>query len=164
MAVYCEPRTDEEILDETGDAEHILLVGCPSCANISYCIHKELPIAKFTPTGIKAVCMKDEIDRISRLFAEKGLLVNSWLPNLPTGMCILDEKARRKLPNICQEIDTIVTLCCETGKKNVEDIVKGKKVIGGMSAKGLLSAVTKRKMVKIFVDKDTISIKRFSFV
>jgi hypothetical protein len=164
MAVYCEPRADEEILDETGDAEHILLIGCPSCANISYGIHKELPIAKFTPTGIKAVCMKDEIDRISRLFAEKGLLVNSWLPNLPTGMCMLDEKARRKLPNICQEIDTIVTLCCETGRKNVEDIVKGKKVIGGMSAKGLLSAVTKRKMVKIFIDKDTISIKRFSFV
>ena len=78
-------------------------------------------------------------------------------------MCMLDEKARRKLPNRCQEIDTIVTLCCETGKKNVEDIVKGKKVIGGMSAKGLLSAVTKRKMVKIFIDKDTISIKRFSF-
>lgn len=169
MAVYCEPRPDLEVFDEIGDAKRILLVGCPSCANVSYSIHKELPkelpIYKFTLTGIKAVYTKHEIDRMADLFAQKGLHVDSWLPNAPAGICVLDEGARRNLFNRCRDINTIIALCCDSGTKNVEDILPGKKVVGAMNARGLLTAVTKTKMKiwKTFIDKETLYVEKFVF-
>lgn len=163
MAVYCEPRTDTDVLDEIGDAKRILLVGCAMCANMSYAMHKELPMYKFTVTGIKAVCTTDEIHRMAHLLAQEGLHVDSWLPSFPTGLCALDEGARKKLSNRCRDIDTIITLSCETGTKNVEDILGAKKVVGAMNARGLVTAVLKRKMGKVFLDKQTVHIKKFVF-
>jgi len=163
MAVYCEARTDIDVLDEIGDAKRILLVGCAMCANMSYAIHKELPMYKFTLTGVKALCTADEMHRMARLLAQEGLQVDSWLPSFPTGLCTLAEGARNKLSNKCRDIDTIITLSCETGTKNVEDISGSKKVLGAMNARGLVTAVVKRKMGKVFLDKQKVYIKKFAF-
>jgi len=163
MAVYCEPRTDAEVFDEIGGAKHILLVGCPSCANVSYSIQKDLPLYEFTSAGLRAVGTGDEIQRLVELFAQRGLDVDSWLPGIPASLCMLDEKARNDLFDKCEHIDTVVTLCCETGTKNVGDIARGKRVVGGMNARGLLAGVTKAQTGKMVFDKRTLYIKRFVF-
>jgi len=163
MAVYCEPRTDAEVFDEIGGAKHILLVGCPSCANVSYSIQKDLPLYEFTSAGLRAVGTGDEIQRLVELFAQRGLDVDSWLPGIPASLCMLDEKARKNLFDKCEHIDTVVTLCCETGTKNVGDIARGKRVVGGMNARGLLAGVTKAQTGKMVFDKRTLYIKRFVF-
>jgi len=163
MAVYCEPRTDAEVFDEIGGAKHILLVGCPSCANVSYSIQKDLPLYEFTSAGLRAVGTGDEIQRLVELFAQRGLDVDSWLPGIPASLCMLDEKARNDLFDKCEHIDTVVTLCCETGTKNVGDIARGKRVVSGMNARGLLAGVTKAQTGKMVFDKRTLYIKRFVF-
>jgi hypothetical protein len=163
VSVYCEPRTDTEVLDEIGDAERVFVLGCPSCANMSYALEKELPVYKLTFSGIKAVCTGDEMRRVASLIAGRGAHVDSWCPNFPGGLCALEEGARRKLASRCQDADTIVTLSCETGRENVEGILRGKHVVGGMNARGLLAAVTKRKMGTVLVDKETVRIKKFEF-
>lgn len=163
MAVYCEPRTDAEIFDEIGGAKHILLVGCPFCANVSYSIQKDLPLYEFTSAGLQAVGTGDEIHRLAELFAQRGLDVDSWLPGFPASLCMLGEEARKNLFDKCEHIDAVVTLCCETGTKNVGDIARGKRVVGGMNARGLLAGVTKAQAGKMVFDKRTLYIKRFVF-
>jgi hypothetical protein len=163
MAVYCEPRTDTDLLDETRDAKRILVAGCPYCANVSYSIHKKLPMFELTPTGLEAVGTRDEIDRLTHLFAQRGVHVDSWLPGFPASLCMLDEEARKNLLDTCEGIDTIITLSCETGTKNVGDFLRGKKVVGGMNARGLLSGVTKTEAGKLLLDRQTVNIKKFVF-
>ena len=165
MAVFCVPRSDRELLGEIACAERILLVGCPVCANISYAFHRngELPIMRFTLTGIKPVYIRDEMLRISNLIWWKGVSVDFWLPNYPAALCALDEGARSRLFNQGQASDAILTLCCEAGKKNVESILPDKKVVEAMNAKGLLRTITKRRLGKIFFDRQAIDILRFTF-
>jgi hypothetical protein len=163
MAVYCEPRTDTELLNGIGDAKRILLAGCPFCANVSYAIHKKLPMYELTPTGLEAVSTRDEIDRLSAWLAEMGLYVDSWLPSFPSSLCMLDEGARGDLSEKCRGFDKVITLCCETGTKNAGDILTGKKVVGAMNARGLLAGVTRAEAGKILVDTRRVYVKRFAF-
>ena len=165
MAVYCELRTDEEILGEIGDAKQILLIGCPICPNMSCAARRQddLPVIKFTLRGIKPLCIGDEMRRASRLLTSKGASVDSWLPNPPKGLCVLEERERRKLSKRGQNSDVAMTFCCETGKKNVESMMPNMEVLGAMNAKGLLRAVTRRKRAEVFVDKQTVDILRFRF-
>jgi hypothetical protein len=164
MAVYCAPRTDEDVFAEIGDAKEVLLVGCPSCANMSCAIHRQddRPVVRLTPTGIKAVCMKDEMLRLSGLLEQRGASVQSWLPNLPGGLCALAEGARKKLFEQGHDRDTIVTLSCESGKKNVESILPDSRVVPAMHAKGLLRVVTRKSFGRVLVDKKTVDILDFT--
>ena len=164
MAVYCAPRTDADVLAEIGDANQVLLVGCPSCANMSCAIHRQddRPIVRLTPTGIKAVCMKDEMLRLSGLLEQGGASVQSWLPNLPGGLCALDEGARKKLFEQGHDRETVVTLSCETGKKNVESILPDSQVVAAMHAKGLLRVVTRKKFGQVLIDRKTVDILEFT--
>jgi hypothetical protein len=163
MAVYCEPRTDTELLDGIGDAKRILLAGCPYCANVSYALLKKLPLYDLTPAGLAAVSTRDEIDRLTALFAQRGVYVDSWLPSFPSSLCMLNEGARGNLREKAEGFDTIITLSCETGMKNAEGILAGKRVVGAMNARGLLAGVTKVETGKILVDARTVYVKRFVF-
>ncbi len=165
MAVYCAPRADEDVLSEIGDTKRVLLVGCPSCANMSCAIHRrdDRPVVRLTPTGLKAVCMRDEMLRLRGLLETRGASVGSWLPNLPGGLCALDEGSRKRLFEQGRAGDTVVTLSCETGKKNLESILPDRKVVGAMNARGLLRVVTRRRFGQVFVDKKTVDILEFTF-
>lgn len=163
MAVYCESRTDTDLLRETEGAKRILVAGCPFCANVSYAIHKEMPMYEVTRAGLEAIGTKDEIDRLTRLLTERGLHVSSWLPSFPASLCMLNEGARKQLADQCEDIDAIITLSCETGAKSVGDILGNKKVVEGMNARGLVAGVTRIEAGKLLVDPQTVYVKRFAF-
>ena len=165
MAVYCAPRADEDVFAEIGDTKEVLLVGCPSCANMSCAIKRpdDRPVVKLTATGLKAVCMSDELLRLSGLLEKRGASVGSWLPNLPGGLCALDEGARKKLFRQGRDSEAIVTLSCETGKRNVESILPERKVVAAMNARGLLRVVTRRRLGQVLLDKTTVDILEFTF-
>lgn len=163
MAVYCVARSDEDVVAEIGDTKQILLVGCPSCANMSCAINRrdDRPAVRLTPTGLEAVCMRDEMLRLSLLLKKRGASVDSWLPSLPGGLCALDERARKKLFARGRDSETAVTLACESGKKNVESILPDRPVVAAMHAKGLLRVVTRRSFGQVRVDKKTVDILEF---
>ena len=164
MAVYCVPKTDEVLIGDIGDARRILLIGCPACANISYSIHRQGdgPILRFTLTGIKPVCVRDEARRISHLLAQGGASVDSWLPNAPGAVCVLDESARKKLLKKGRDSDAVITLSCESGKENAKSIFPDKKVVCAMNAKGILRGVMTRRLNNIYIDKQTIGVLNFN--
>jgi hypothetical protein len=165
MAVYCELRTDEEILEEIGDARQVLLAACPICPNMSCAVHREddLPFIKFTLRGIKPLCIGEEVRRISGLLSSRRVSVDSFLPTPPKGFCVLEERERKKLSGRGPDTDAVLAFCCEMGKKNVESMMPDIQVLGAMNAKGLLRAVTRRKRAGVFVDRQTVDILRFRF-
>ena len=165
MAVYCAPRTDADVFAEIGDTKKVLLIGCPSCANVSCAINRQddRPVVRLTPTGIKAVCLRDEMLRLRGLLEKRGASVHSWLPNLPGGLCALNEGARKKLFEQGHDGETVVTLSCETGKKNVESILPDSQVVAAMNARGLLRVVTRRRFGQVLIDKKTVDILEFTF-
>ncbi len=166
--IYCELRPDTDLLNDLEEAKSVFLVGCPVCANASLYIQKApegSAMLTLTPTGFKAVSMTEEIERLSRLVADMELDVDSWVGKYPTiALCLLDERARKKLSKKCAEFETVITLCCDVGTKSVASALPGKRVIAAMSAKGLTTAVSKSKMgfAKLYVDKSTVDIMRFT--
>ncbi len=167
--IYSELRSNTDLLNDLEEEKRVFLVGCPACANMSLYIDKAgegSPVMTITPTGFKAVSMTEEVDRLSQLFASKGMDVDSWIGKYPlVNLCLLDEGNRNKLSKKCQAFETVVTLSCDAGKKSVEGVLKGKKVIPGMNAMGIVNAKLKRTMgyTKFFVDKNTVDILRFTF-
>jgi hypothetical protein len=121
------------------------------------------PVLFGTPTGIKAVCVRDEMLRLRGLLEKRGASVHSWLPNLPGGLCALNEGARKKLFEQGHDGETVVTLSCETGKKNVESILPDSQVVAAMNARGLLRVVTRRRFGQVLIDKKTVDILEFTF-
>ena len=63
---------------------------------------------------------------------EKGVHIDSWLPNYPNAMCLLDEGTRKKLLNKGQDVDTILAMCCESGQENVAKIFPDKELVGAI--------------------------------
>ena len=57
----------------------------------------------------------------------------------------------------------IISLTCEGGKKNIEDILGGTPVVEGMNAKGLIVSIAKVNLWRreISIDKEKIFIQRF---
>lgn len=165
MAVYCVPRTDEALLDDIGDARHVLLIGCPSCANIGYSIHRQedVPIIKFSLTGVKPVCVRNEARRISHLLSQKGASVDLLALNAPGAVCALDEPTRKKVSKRGRDSDAVITLSCESGRENVKGILPGKTVVCAMNAKGVLRGILKKKLASIYIDWQTINVLRFKF-
>lgn len=167
--IYSELRSDTDILNDLEKAKSVFLLGCPACANLSLYIQKAAEgsaALTLTPTGFKAVSMRKEIDRLTHLLAGKGLDVDSWVGKYPTvALCILDESARKKISKKCTNFEMVITLCCEAGKKSIEGVLPGKMVIAGMNARGIVNAILKSKMKfsKIYIDKSTVNITRFTF-
>ena len=110
--------------------------------------------------------MNIEADRLTQLLSDRGLKVNSWVGKYPiVALCVMDKRARKSISKKCQDFDTVITLCCEAGKKSIEGILPGKRVIAGMEAKGIVNAVLKSKLAfaRIYIDKNTVNTSRFTF-
>jgi hypothetical protein len=131
-------------------------------------IHKapeDSAMLTLTFTGFKAVSMTEEVSRLSNLLVGKGLVVDSWVPKYPTvALCVLDETARKKIVVKSHGFDALITLSCDAGTKSVQSILPGKRVIGAMNAKGIITAALKTKMrfAKLSIDKSTVDIIRFT--
>lgn len=163
--VYLEPRSDEDLLNDIGDFKRIGIVGCPQCANLSFALRNDLPCYKITPAGIKAVSTRDKIDALLESLRARGMDVKFWLPNFPFGICSLNAIKRKQLSKACRDVDVVISLTCEGGKKNIEDILGGTPVTDGMNAKGLIVSTTKVDLWRreITLNKEKIFIKRFVF-
>jgi hypothetical protein len=164
MAVYCEKRTNEDLLRDIGEADRVLLVGCPVCPNFSCAVSQQAdgPILKLGLTSAKALLLSTEIDRTAELLEEKGASVDSWiLSGIPASFCAMSEPNREKLLDRARDRDVVVAFSCESGKRSVESILPNTKVVGAMHAKGLLRVTTRRRLREIFVDPGTAEIMNF---
>jgi hypothetical protein len=127
---------------------------------------EDLPVLAITPTGFKAISMKEEVDRLTQLLTSNGLEVNSWVGKYPiVALCVPDVRNRKKIFKKCQDFETVITLCCEAGKKSIESMLPEKRIIAGMNARGIVNALLKSKIVfaKLYIDKSTVNITRFTF-
>jgi hypothetical protein len=163
MAVYSETKTDEDILSELEGARSVLILGCSACANAIYSLSKDLPLRNVSMIqGIRAISTSHEIDRISGILSGKGVRVESIPSVIPLPLCCgLDQMLCRYLAGKSQGVDKVVALCCEAGQGNIADNVPGKEVVGTLNAKGLIRMSTYRKGGKVFIDHQSVSIKRF---
>jgi hypothetical protein len=165
MAVYCEKRTDEELLRDIGEAGRVLLVGCPVCPNFSSIVHQEAdgPVSKMGVKGIKPLRLEREMNRTAEWLRQEGVSADSWtLPGMPASFCAISEPTRRKLHEKAQDSNAVVVFSCESGHECVEGIVPQKKVVAAMHAKGLLRVVTRRRGRAVFADKDSAEIIKFT--
>jgi hypothetical protein len=124
------------------------------------------PVMTITPSGYKAVSMAEEVERLEGLLVKKGSNVASWVGKYPlVALCIADDGVRKKISKKCGDFDSVVTLSCDAGQKNVENILPEKKVVPAMKAKGIVNAETRKNMTmsKFFLEKDTVNLTRFSF-
>ena len=165
--IYCEPRSDTEILSDVENEREVVLLGCPVCANISLYFQKapeDSPMLTLTPTGFRAVSMEKEVRRLVQVLNEKGLKVNSWVGKYPVvAMCVPDERNRKKIIEKCKDCDAVISFCCDAGKKSLENLLPEKKIIAGMNARGIMNASLKTKMVyaNLSLDKKTVNITKF---
>jgi len=161
--VYLEPGSDKDVLNDIGNCKRVGIVGCPQCANFSFSLNNDLPCYKITPAGRKAVSTRDKIDALMVLFRAKGIDAKFWLPSFHFGICSLNAIERKQLFKACQDVDMIISLTCEGGKKNIEDILGGTPVVEGMNAKGLIVSTSKVNLWRreISMDKEKIFIERF---
>ena len=136
--IYCELRSDTDIFNDLEKEKRVFLLGCPVCANMSLYIQKaaeDSPVLTLTPTGFKAVSMREEVDRLTQLLNGKGLDVDSWVGKYPiVALCVPDERNRKKILKKCKDFETVITLCCDAGKKSVEGMLPGKRIIAGTTA------------------------------
>lgn len=169
--IYSELRSDTDILNDLEEAKRVFLLGCPACANVSLYIQKAAegsPMLTLTPTGYKAVSTTEELDRLTHFLTGKEFDVDSWTGEYPTvGLCVLDESVIKEISKKCQDFDTVITLCCGAGKKSVESILTGKRIIAAMNDRGIANAVTKVKKQNdipqiLYIDKSTVNITRFT--
>jgi hypothetical protein len=167
--IYSELRSDKALLKDINEEKSVFLLGCPACANTSIYIQKadqDSDMLRLTPTGYKAVSMVGELKRLKDLLTNKSIDVDSWVGKYPTiTLCLLDEHSRNIISKKCQDYKTIITLSCDAGKKSVEGILSGKRVIAGMKARGLAITALRSKMrfAKFYIDKSKVDIKRFTF-
>ena len=167
--IYCELRSDKDILYDLEDAKSVFLIGCPACANMSLYIQKPTEgsaMMTLTPMGFRAVYVEEEVNRLAHLLADKELDVDSWVVKYPTvALCILDERTRNKISKKGRDFDTVITVCCDAGTKSVGNILTGKRVIPAMKAGGIATAKSMRTMgfAKFYIDRSSVDIMRFTF-
>jgi hypothetical protein len=150
----------------------VFLLGCSLCANISYCIHHQLqsPIYSVENSGrnlgvlalsVGAVNLKDEIKRLKRILAEKGVQTGSAIL---TSLCFVTREQEQKVIRKTDEYETVVTLSCEHGRQNVGDFLKEKRVAGAMKNKGFMHATVDQSGLTYQFDKDRLYInnKKYS--
>ena len=70
---------------------------------------------------------------MSDILNQNGKKTDKWLFNYPNAVCMLNGKERKRLKNIGEGKDTIIAMCCESGKKNLANIFPEHLIIGGMT-------------------------------
>lgn len=164
MAVYCVPIEDDRLLEQIRPAGRVLLVGCPSCANVCYARHRDsrTPVVKATLAGLKATSVLREARRLAEILKGEGVETTLWVPNYPAALCALDQGGRNKLIKLARQQDVIVTLSCESGKKNVEEMDTGVRVVNAMMASGILRGIIERKLTSYFLNRESVRVLPFT--
>lgn len=147
MPIYSEPISDEKILKDLNGMKNVLIIGCGSCANVSYNIFnggKE----PFTNILKKPFSILKEITRLKELLTEKGFSVDSIVNS---GLCVKSKKVKKSI-NAAEKFDALILLSCTAGVHTFKDLNKHKKIIPGMHVKGFKSVGFKRKGVNIYLD------------
>ena len=165
MAVYSEPIVDEILFNDIGDAQSVLILGCPLCSNLSYCIQdkEDFPFSQFSLAGLKPLCVSNEADRLSSLLQQKGKAVEKMVFTGMTALCGLNEKATKKVKQKSENMDTIVTLSCDLGKEKIEELFPDKKIVAGMDVVGIFGVTVIRKLNKYYIDRDKVIIKKVEY-
>jgi hypothetical protein len=158
--IYCEPKTDRDILAELDGSKKVLLLGCSLCSNISYCIHNQMKSPMFQGLDV-AVNTKREATRLRQLMSKKGIQSDSMTL---MALCCISTKDVKKVIKKSEDCDTIATLSCEFGRKNTEEYSKGKSVVGTMRNKGFMRTIVDQKGLTISFLKDTLYVndKKYS--
>ena len=162
MAVYCKPKIEEILLGEIGDAQNLLLVGCPICSNLSYAIQQDeddSPCMTITLKGGKPHYVTKEVNRILSLLQERGKSVKKQVFNWPGGLCSLNDKDMKKFRGKTEDRSTIVTFSCELGEENMRNRFPDNQVIGAMNAAGIFGAPISQKLNRFYLDRDKANIK-----
>jgi hypothetical protein len=163
MAVYCEKIKDQNVLDEIGASKKVLVIGCPSCTNISLSIFNDLPFIKYTPTGVIPVNIKNEIDYYSKLFKDKNISFDVWQPKNIDPLCCMHNNMKNKLFEKHKDVDCIIIISCEAGENCIKNVFKNIKTVRTMEAKGILNCSLKSgKINEIFIDKTCYNISKFT--
>ena len=158
--IYCEPKSDETLLKEIGRSKKVFLAGCSLCANISYCIHNKLQTPMFH--GLEPpVNVIREMERLKKVLAEKNIQASSATL---ISLCCISRKDVLKVIRKSKECDAVLTLSCEFGRRNTEEYLNGKPVVGAMKTRGLMRTVVDQKGLTIRCVKDKLYInnKKFS--
>jgi hypothetical protein len=158
--IYCEPKTDEVLLGEIGDSKKVFLLGCSLCANISYCIHNHMQTPMYQ--GLEAcINVKREAKRLKQVLAEQGVQTGSATL---ISLCCISSKDVKKVTRKSAEYDTVVTLSCEFGRRNTEDYLQKKRVVGAMKNRGLMRTIVDQKGLTIRFVKDRLYVnnKKYS--
>ncbi len=163
MAVYCEKIEGQKIIEETGNAKKVLIVGCPSCTNISLSANNDLPFLKYSPAGITPVYTKMEIEKISSALKKRGINNEAWLPRNIDPLCCLHENFKNKLAGKYKDADCIIVMACEAGEDSIRGIFPGKKTVRTMAARGIITCTVKNgKINEVFIDKANMKIRKIS--
>ena len=153
--IYCKPVSDEKIFAQLENSEKILLLGCSLCANISYCIEKNIEMPMYNWI-LNPKAVKNEINRMEKILTEKNFKVSTLVL---LSLCFIRDNDLKKLLKEIKNVDTIITLSCEYGSKNISDIIDRKiKIVSAMNSSGFMRAAVEQKGAKIFVKKDKLYI------
>jgi len=152
--IYCKPIPDQDVFAQLESSENVLLLGCSLCANISYCIEKNIEMPMYNWI-LNPKAVKTEINRIENILNERNFNVSTLVL---LSLCFIRDNDLKKLLKEIKNIDTIITLSCEYGSKNISDIIDEKKVISAMKSSGFMRAAVEQKGAKIFVRKDKLYI------
>jgi hypothetical protein len=97
--------------------------------------------------GLKvAINVKRENNRLKQVLAEQAIHAGSATIIL---LCCISRKDVLKVILKTSEFDTVATLSCEFGRRNTEDYLNGKRVIGAMKNKGLMRTMVDQKGLTI---------------
>ncbi len=152
--IHCRAISDEKLLSQLTESNKILLLGCSLCANISYCIEKDIEMPMYNWL-LNPAAVKKEMKRMKKILEAGGYSVSELVI---LSLCFIRDVDQKKLLRSGELTDTIITLSCEYGKKNIEDILVNKNIICAMHAEGYMRASVEQDGLKLKVRKDKLYI------
>jgi hypothetical protein len=99
--------------------------------------------------------VKNEINRLENILSGKNFEITTLVL---LSLCFIRDTDQKKLLQAAENIDTIITLSCEYGSKNISDIIDGKIIVSAMKSSGFMRAAVEQKGGKLFVKKDRLYI------
>ena len=158
--LYCEPVNDQVLLSKCATFSSVFVLGCPGCANFSLFVQNGYApdgMYQFTPTGLKALAVVDKVHQLISMFQARKVHVDSWVSKYPNlSMCMVDKENQARIQKKTCSYEAVITLACDRGIGNVAQILEDKKVIAGMQATAIASAVPQKGLSKISLEKDTL--------
>jgi hypothetical protein len=108
-----------------------------------------------------AINVKRESKRLKELLAERGIGAESATL---ISLCCISRKDVLKVIRKSKDCDTVATLSCEFGRRNTEDYLNGKRVVGAMKNRGLMRTIVDQHGLTIRFVKDKLYInnKKYS--